>query len=120
MCAGTLGTVVPPSIVLILLSGQMRLAARDATAPGGGSVSVNFLQIYKGALLPVAALLCAYIAYVVIFSRRGAKAPPAAAPALTPRRVVMSLVIPLGLIALMLASILSGRLYTVEAAAGTR
>ena len=118
VCAGTLGTVVPPSIVLILLSGQMRLAARDATPPGGGSVSVNFLQIYKGALLPVAALLAAYLIYVAIAARR--KAPRPAAPragTLTPKRVVMSLVIPLGLVALMLASILSGRLYTVEAAA---
>jgi tripartite ATP-independent transporter DctM subunit len=118
VCAGTLGTVVPPSIVLILLAGQMRLAARDAVAPGGGSVSVNFLQIYKGALLPVAALFVAYLAYVAIAAR--SKAPAVTmqgARALTPKRVVMSLVIPLGLIALMLASIVSGRLYTVEAAA---
>ena len=28
-CAGTLGTIIPPSIILIMLSGQMRLAARD-------------------------------------------------------------------------------------------
>jgi tripartite ATP-independent transporter DctM subunit len=119
VCAGTLGTVVPPSIILILLAGQMRLAARDAVAPDGGSVSINFLQIYKGALLPVAALLCAYLAYVAIAARKLAPASPAAPAAarLTPRRIVMSLVIPLGLIALMLASIVTGRLYTVEAAA---
>ena len=111
VCAGTLGTVVPPSIVLILLAGQMRLAARDATLPGGGSVSVNFLQIYKGALLPVAALLVAYLAYVAIAARRKAPVPaPPRAGTLTPKRVVMSLMIPLGLIALMLASILSGKL----------
>jgi tripartite ATP-independent transporter DctM subunit len=120
-CAGTLGTIVPPSIILIMLSGQMRLAARDTLAPGGGTISVNFLQIFLGVLAPVAILLCAYLAYVAVV----AVVAPRAAPAiplpqrrrLTLRSAIVSLVLPLGLIALMLASILSGRLYTVEAAA---
>src|SRR5205807_822368 len=64
VCAGTLGTVIPPSIILIMLSGQMRLAARDATAPGGGAISINFLQIFLGAMIPVGILLCAYLGYV--------------------------------------------------------
>jgi TRAP-type mannitol/chloroaromatic compound transport system permease large subunit len=120
-CAGTLGTIIPPSIILIMLSGQMRLAARDTVVPGGGSVSVNFLQIFTGALIPVAILLAGYLAYVLGVALL---APQAAPPIpsqqrrpLTLRRVVVSLVLPLGLIALMLASILSGKLYTVEAAA---
>jgi tripartite ATP-independent transporter DctM subunit len=121
VCAGTLGTVIPPSIILILLSGQMRLAARDATSPSGESISINFLQIFTGALVPVAILLCAYLVYIAaVATLRPALAPSVPdsrrAP-LTVRRVVVSLVVPLGLIALMLASILSGRLYTVEAAA---
>ncbi len=120
-CAGTLGTIIPPSIILIMLSGQMRLAAREVAAPGGGSISVNFLQIFLGALLPVAILLCAYLAYalgVALLAPQVAPAIPAQQrPNLTLRRVVVSLVLPLGLIGLMLASILSGRLYTVEAAA---
>ena len=120
-CAGTLGTVIPPSIILIILSGQMRLAARDTIVPGGGTVTVNYREIFLGAMAPVAILLAAYLAYVVLVPmlrpRVAPVAPPAARPKLTARRVVMSLVIPLGLIALMLASIVSGRLYTVEAAA---
>ena len=120
-CAGTLGTIIPPSIILIMLSGQMRLAARETVVPGGGSVSVNFLQIFVGALLPVGILLCAYLAYtigVALLAPRAAPAIPAhRRRPLTLRRVVVSLVLPLGLIGLMLASILSGRLYTVEAAA---
>jgi tripartite ATP-independent transporter DctM subunit len=120
-CAGTLGTVIPPSIILIMLSTQMRLAARDAVAPGGGSVSINFLQIFLGVLTPVAILLLAYLAYVIgvaYFAPHAAPAiPPHSRPQLTLRRVFVSLVVPLGLIGLMLASILSGRLYTVEAAA---
>ncbi len=51
-CAGTLGTIVPPSIILVMLSGQMRLAARETVVPGGGSVSINFLQIFLGVMLP--------------------------------------------------------------------
>jgi tripartite ATP-independent transporter DctM subunit len=120
-CAGTLGTIVPPSIILILLSGQMRLAARDTAVPGGGTVSVNFLQIYLGALIPVGILLAAYLAYVVAVSILAPHAsparPPAERPRLTGKRVFVSLFLPIGLIALMLASILSGKLYTVEAAA---
>jgi tripartite ATP-independent transporter DctM subunit len=120
-CAGTLGTIIPPSIILIMLSGQMKLAAHDTVAPGGGSISVSFLQIFLGALLPGAILLCAYLAYAVgvaLLAPRAAPAIPAPQrPRLTLRRVVVSLVLPLGLIGLMLASILSGRLYTVEAAA---
>ncbi|MGZ5035836.1 MAG: TRAP transporter large permease [Usitatibacter sp.] len=120
-CAGTLGTIIPPSIILLMLSAQMRLAARDVAAPGGGSISVNFLQIFVGVLLPVGALLAGYLAYVlgVAMLRPGAAPPlaPGQRRPLTPRRVIVSLVLPLGLIGLMLASILSGRLYTVEAAA---
>jgi tripartite ATP-independent transporter DctM subunit len=120
-CAGTLGTVIPPSIILIMLSGQMRLAAHGTVTPGGGTISVNFLQIFLGALLPVAILLCAYLAYalgVALVAPRSAPAIPARQRRqFTVRRVVVSLVLPLGLIGLMLASILSGKLYTVEAAA---
>jgi len=120
-CAGTLGTIIPPSIILIILSGQMRLAARDTVVPGGGSVSVNFLQIFLGAMLPVALLLCAYLAYaagVAWFAPQAAPAlRPEQRPKITLRRVIVSLVLPLGLIGLMLVSILTGKLYTVEAAA---
>src|SRR5205814_10556041 len=93
----------------------------ETTTPGGGSVSINFLQIFAGALVPVGILLCAYLAYIVAAAAlKPALAPPvprAERAPLTPRRVVVSLVVPLGLITLMLASSLRGRLYTVEAAA---
>jgi tripartite ATP-independent transporter DctM subunit len=120
-CAGTLGTIIPPSIILIMLSGQMRLAARDTVVPGGGLVSVNFLQIFVGVLVPVAILTCAYLAYAIGVALLAPQASPAIPTQqrrkLGARRVLVSLVLPLGLIGLMLASILSGRLYTVEAAA---
>jgi len=120
-CAGTLGTIIPPSIILILLSGQMRLAALHVVTPGGSSISVNFLQVFLGALLPVAILFCAYLAYALGVALLAPQASPAMSPQQRPRftvrRVIVSLFLPLGLIVLMLASILSGKLYTVEAAA---
>ena len=64
-CAGTLGTIIPPSIILIMLSGQMKYAAHGVVSPAGGTVSVSFLQIFFGALVPVGLLLCAYLASVV-------------------------------------------------------
>ena len=120
-CAGTLGTIVPPSIIIILLSTQMRYAARDTIVPGGGTVSVNFLQIYLGVLGPVLLLLCAYLAYIVAVAIFSPQACPAGSAhtsrRLTLRHLIVSMVMPVGLIALMLASIVSGKLYTVEAAA---
>ena len=122
-CAGTLGTIIPPSIILILLATQMRLAARDTVVPGGGTVTVNFLQIYLGVLGPVLLLLLGYLAYIVTVAIvKPAACPPAKAGSgagnrITLRRVFVSVVLPVGLIALMLLSIVSGKLYTVEAAA---
>jgi TRAP-type mannitol/chloroaromatic compound transport system permease large subunit len=57
VCAGTLGTIIPPSIILIMLSGQMRLAARDTVVPGCVSFVVNFLTIFVWGLIPPALLL---------------------------------------------------------------
>jgi len=120
-CAGTLGTVVPPSIILILLAGQMKYAARDASNQTGNEIAINFLQVFLGAVVPVAMLLCGYFAYIGFLSARRPRSMPVAAPEdrprITTRRIVVSMVVPVGLIALMLASILGGKLSTVEAAA---
>jgi len=120
-CAGSLGTIVPPSIILILLSTQMRYAANGTVVPGGGTVSVNLRQIFAGAMVPAAVLLAAYVAYVVVVAVANPAAAPSMAanarPRVSARRVAVSLLLPLSLIALMLAAILTGKLYTVEAAA---
>ena len=57
-CAGTLCTVLPPSIILIMLSGAMR-DAQSAT----GAITLNVKQIYLGMLLPVGLLFCSYLLY---------------------------------------------------------
>jgi len=43
-CAGTLGTIIPPSIILIMLSGQMRLAAMPSERDKIGNISVERLE----------------------------------------------------------------------------
>jgi len=120
-CAGTLGTIVPPSIILIMLSGQMRYAAHDAATQTGHAIRVNFRQIYMGSVLPVGLLLCCYLAYVVLVSIVAPRLCPARPaeqrPRLTLKNLFILLIAPISLIVLMLASILTALLHTVEAAA---
>jgi len=65
--AGTLGTIIPPSIVLILLGSFMQTANIEAqVARGVPAVQAMTIQdLYLGALVPVGMLLCLYLACVV-------------------------------------------------------
>lgn len=119
-CAGTLGTVLPPSIILIMLSAAMR----DAQAAAFGRITrftVNHQNIYLGVLIPVGLLLCGYLAYVALVAMTAPQACPPQALAQRQRpafkRLLVVLIAPLLLIVLMLASIVTGYIYTVEAAA---
>jgi tripartite ATP-independent transporter DctM subunit len=106
--SGTLGQIIPPSIVLIVLGDQM-------------GVSVG--SLFGAALLPGLVLTGAYALYVAVlaFFRRDV------APALPPemrssgmdlfRRVVVSLVPPLVLIVVVLGSIFAGIATPTEAGA---
>lgn len=106
--AATLGQIIPPSVVLIVLGDQM-------------GVSVGGL--YRAAVLPGLALMGAYIVYVaaIAFWRRDV-----APPLLEERRlrgsallarIVVSLVPPLALIAVVLGSIFLGVATPTEAGA---
>jgi len=106
--AGTLGQIIPPSIVLIVLGDQMGV-------PVG--------SLFRAALLPGLALTGAYALYIalVAFSK------PNVAPALPEdmriagaellKRVVLSLVPPLALIVVVLGSIFAGVATPTEAGA---
>lgn len=106
--AGTLGQIIPPSIVLIVLGDQMGV-------PVG--------SLFRAALLPGLALTGAYGAYVAII----ALLKPDVAPALPMemrmsgvellKRVVLSLVPPLALIVVVLGSIFMGVATPTEAGA---
>jgi TRAP-type mannitol/chloroaromatic compound transport system permease large subunit len=125
--AGTLGQIIPPSIVLVVLGDQISNAYEVAQRELGNfspePVSVG--DLFAGALLPGLCLVGMYIAYqmVVAWLR------PAAAPAI-PRdelgdanggamavRVAQALVAPIVLIVAVLGSILAGVATPTEAAA---
>ena len=106
--AGTLGQIIPPSIVLIVLGDQMGV-------PVG--------SLFRAALLPGLALTGAYALYIALV----AFAKPNVAPALPEdmriagaellKRVVLSLVPPLALIVVVLGSIFAGVATPTEAGA---
>jgi tripartite ATP-independent transporter DctM subunit len=121
--AGTLGTVLPPSIILIVLADLMRGANAEAQVMRGEDVhgSLIIKDIYVGMLAPVGILLALYLIYVVAV----AVLRPATCPPLPPERrkrlpwsrLIVVVFGPLAFIALLLGSIVTGRVYTVEAAA---
>ena len=108
--AGTLGQIIPPSIVLIVLGDQMGVSVGD---------------LFRAALLPGLALTLAYALYAVGLAyarpgtapsmvKAGAEMPSAGALA---RRVAVSLVPPLVLIVVVLGSIFAGVATPTEAGA---
>jgi tripartite ATP-independent transporter DctM subunit len=121
--AGTLGTVLPPSIILIVLADLMRGANAEAQIMRGEGVHGTLIvkDIYAGMMAPVGILLVLYLAYAIATAvLRPATCPPL--PAARRKRLPWSRLAvvvfgPLAFIVLLLASIVTGRIYTVEAAA---
>ncbi|MGF1623431.1 MAG: TRAP transporter large permease subunit, partial [Alphaproteobacteria bacterium] len=121
--AGTLGQIIPPSIVLILLGDQISNAYQEAQRQIGNwspePVSVG--DLFAGALLPGLVLVAMYLAYQVGM----AVLRPSTSPAM-PRhavddanftaKVLHALVPPLLLIVAVLGSILGGVATPTEAA----
>ena len=112
--ASTLGVVVPPSLVLILLGDAMMRAHTEAMhlAPIEGLI-VNTQDVFHAALVP-AALFVALSVIVVAWQGRGATAAPATRPSRT--QWVTAAIATAFLVAL-LAGVALGYLYAVEAAA---
>ncbi|MGH6948540.1 MAG: TRAP transporter large permease [Kiloniellales bacterium] len=127
ICAsGTLGQIIPPSIVLVILGDQISNAYVDAQRSLGNwspdPVSVG--DLFAGALLPGLTLVGLYITYLVIY----ALIHPDACPAV-PRdpgaahgtafllKVSHAMVPPVVLIVAVLGSILAGVATPTEAAA---
>ncbi|MEN0652094.1 MULTISPECIES: TRAP transporter large permease [Hyphobacterium] len=119
--AGTLGQIIPPSIVLVLLGDQLSNAYQEAQRAQGifspDIVSVG--DLFAGALIPGLILVGAYVGYQVVI----AILKPSAAPAV-PRdeaktdwaQVFHALIPPLALIVAVLGSILTGLATPTEAA----
>lgn len=107
--SGTLGQIIPPSVVLIVLADQLGVSVGD---------------LFVGSLVPGLLLTALYAVYVVVV----AFVRPEAAPALPKevrdvsgaallRRVALVMVPPLALIALVLGSIFAGVATPTEAGA---
>jgi tripartite ATP-independent transporter DctM subunit len=121
--AGTLGQIIPPSIVLVMLADVLSNAYQQAQLRMGNyspeTISVG--ELFAGALVPGLILVMAYLLYIVIIAR--------ARPDLMPpdrvegdERVSMGRLLllasgPLLLIVAVLGSILNGIATPTEAAA---
>ncbi len=119
--AGTLGQIIPPSTLLIILSDVMSNGYQQAQfAQGKFTVeTISVGQVFAGALLPGLALVGLYIAYLLA----RAWASPASAPAVreaadrpTGRQIAAVIAPPILLIVAVLGAILGGIATPTEAA----
>ena len=120
--SGTLGQIIPPSIVLILLADAVSNAASQAASRMGSNTGfvVSVGDLFAGALLPGLILVGLYLAYIALNALFRPKACPAGmveeTDPLTPREVIFGLGAPLFLIIAVLGSILFGIATPTEAA----
>ena len=116
--AATIGVVVPPSLVLILLGDAMLRAHTEASnLPGfalGTQRIINTQDVLHAALLPAIAVLLLW-AVLAWLQGRSTPARMDAEPA-TPSRQWMGLAA-IATIAFLLGGVFTGRLFAVEAAA---
>jgi tripartite ATP-independent transporter DctM subunit len=115
--ASTLGVVVPPSLVLILLSDAMMRAHTEALNLNGAAQRIiNTQDVFAGALVPAAILLATYI--VVTWGMRPRKTgiDAATAPRPAAREWATAGATAAFVVGLLIAVTL-GYLYAVEAAA---
>jgi tripartite ATP-independent transporter DctM subunit len=127
ICAsGTLGQIIPPSIILILLGDVLSSAYQQAQLDMGifSPETVSVGDLFAGALIPGLVLVLLYVIYLIGV----AVLQPAAMPALPPedralrgaalaRRLLTVLLPPLLLILAVLGSIMGGVATPTEAAA---
>jgi tripartite ATP-independent transporter DctM subunit len=121
--AGTLGQIIPPSIVLVVLGDQISNAHQEAQRMLGNwapePVSVG--DLFAGALIPGLALVGLYIVYQIavalVWPASSPPVPRDEAPAGDMlRRILHALVAPIVLIVAVLGSILAGIATPTEAA----
>ena len=127
--SGTLGQIIPPSIVLIILADQLASAADQASTmrkalhkDATGEISMPSLfdvagtsagEMFLGAFIPGLVLVGLYMLYILVYAFLRPKAAPAVHyddeyNAAFWRKVFITLVPPLALIFLVLGSIIAG------------
>ncbi|MBT8118163.1 MAG: TRAP transporter large permease subunit, partial [Gammaproteobacteria bacterium] len=126
ICAsGTLGQIIPPSIVLVLLGDVLSNAYQQAQLDMGifSPETVSVGALFIGALIPGLLLVTLYILYIAGIALFNKDAMPAARELMVEedssllRDVIKSLVPPLALILAVLGSIIAGLATPTEAAA---
>ena len=124
ICAsGTLGQIIPPSIVLVLLGDVISSAYQQAQLDMGifSPETVSVGDLFAGAVLPGLGLVLMYLIYILISAWIFPHLMPA--PKKQPRqagfypRIIKSLAAPLLLILSVLGSIMAGLATPTEAAA---
>ena len=125
ICAsGTLGQIIPPSIVLVLLGDVLSNAYQQAQLDMGifSPETISVSDLFIGALIPGLILVSLYILYIIAVAIFDKDAMPAAHNAETVysnhllHDVAKSLVPPLALIFAVLGSIIGGLATPTEAA----
>ncbi len=112
--ASTLGIVIPPSLVLLLLGDAMMRAHTEAVNVTHAAVRiVNTQDVMRAALVPGALVLLVALLWVAWRGRRAATVRP---PPMPWRQLAVAMVAAL-VIVLLLGGVAIGRLYAVEAAA---
>lgn len=120
--AGTLGQIIPPSTLLIILSEVMSNAFQQAQIAQGKFTleTISVGQMFAAALFPGLLLVSLYIAYILIIARLKPHIAPRLAlerrTGISPKRIVTTLLPPLLLILCVLGSILGGIATPTEAA----
>jgi len=115
--ASTLGVVVPPSLVLILLGDAMLSAHTIAvTTTGRAEQVINTEDVFHGALVPAGIYLVACLLIAWWFNRRAPKTANAIIGPLAPRQAILALFALLAILTL-LGGVAAGYFYAVEAAA---
>jgi TRAP-type mannitol/chloroaromatic compound transport system permease large subunit len=125
ICAsGTLGQIIPPSIVLVVLGDQISAAYQDAQRALGNFAPdpVSVGDLFAGALIPGLLLVSLYIAWQLVIAAMKPESAPAASheatqEAATLSKTIGALVVPVILIISVLGSILAGIATPTEAAA---
>ena len=127
ICAsGTLGQIIPPSIVLVLLGEVLSSAYPQAQLDMGiyATDTVSVGDLFIGALIPGLLLVALYLAWLAFVARTRPQAMPAirehpqtaSTAGSLPQRVLQGLLPPLLLIIAVLGSILAGIATPTEAA----
>lgn len=128
ICAsGTLGQIIPPSIILVLLGDVLSSAYQQSQISRGifNPKTVTVGDLFVGALLPGLLLVTLYILFIAIYALLKPESMPAASPELRQglsgaqlgKRVFLVLLPPLSLILAVLGSIIAGVATPTEAAA---